>query len=163
MAKKVIVLNSKAFAYYFLQHYYRKNLETDFEDIDLKKFVAIFCKYASFNNKLLINEKGNAITTATDHVDFVNEIISKYTFSVEKNGRLFCRCFKSEILPNLREEYLHCDDNLKNLIIDYETTYMNEAYNNLNILMDIENTCVKNSDKNMKLMQEHTSTKGFDA
>lgn len=161
--KKNVIINSKAFAYYFLQHFYRKNLETNFEDTDLNHFISFFCNYALTQKCIVINEEGDALTNNVIYKRFANDIISKYTFSVEKKGRVYCRCFKSELLPALREEYLKSKQDFKNLIYDYETAYIDEAYNSPAMLKDIEDVCAKNSKASLKFMQTYTTEKGLDA
>ena len=163
MSKKTIILNSKAFAYYFLQHLYRNHLRTCFDDLDLKKFIAFFCRYANTTNKLLSDEKGNLLTNFEDYKNFADDIISGFTFDVQKNGLFAYRSFKSDVLHQLRDEYLQSDDNFKDLVSEYESAYVTNSYQNVKTLMEIENICSRNSENDMKEMEEFVKNKGFDA
>ena len=163
MGKKTIVLNSKAFAYYFLQHLYRNHLRTNFDDLDLKKFVGYFCRYANITNKLLSDEKGNFLTTAEDYNNFANDIISNFTFDMQKNGQFAYRCFRSDLLHEMRDEYVEANDDFKDLVSDYESAYIIDSYQNMKTLMEIENICSRNSNSDMKEMEAYIKEKGFDA
>jgi len=163
MDKKTVILNSKAFAYYFLQHYYRRNLKTDYDETDLKKFVIYFCRFAEIKNKLLVDENGKAILNSTDHLNFANTIMSNYSFDVEKNGKPFCKSFRTDLLTDIREEYLASSNDFKDLVSDYESAYIEEIYNNTKMLLEVECICAKNSNANLKFMQDMIKDKGFDA
>ena len=163
MNKKTIILNSKAFAYYFLQHYYRQYLQTDFDETDLKKFVIYFCRFAEIKNKLLVDEKGNPILSSTDHMNFANTIMSNYAFDVEKDGKPYCKSFRTDLLTDIREEYLASSNDFKDLVFDYESAYIEEVYNDTKMLLDVECLCAKNSNANLKHMQDMIKEKGFDA
>ena len=163
MDRKLVIVNSKAFGYYFLQHFYRKYSKTEFNEEDLIKFTGYFCRFANYLNKCLVREDGSIIEDATARNELCNEILNECTFDFDYNNRLCAKCFLSDKLPEMREAYLNADTEFKNLIIEYETAYVRDSYNSRSVLVDIENICAKNSDKNMEIMDKQLREKGFDA
>jgi hypothetical protein len=163
MSKRNVYVSSRAFAYYFLQHNYRKNLTTNFEHDDLVKFASFFFGYANTQNLIVLDENGNVLNNLQNQKNFAKLIVDKYSFPVEKNNRTLYNCFKISELSQMREAYLNSRNDFMDLVTEYETLYIEEAYTNESILKQIEDECFTNSSENLKAVQKYTKEKGFDA
>ena len=163
MDEKFLVLDNAAFAYYFMHHNYRKYQVVEFTEQDLLTFLDYFSYFASDKNFVLLNSEKKVLLEEDAQRTVVDSILDNFCVFLKHDGTQKHYCVDFECLSKMSRAYDYATPSFKQLVIDYETQYVIEAYSNKKALSNFE-SLIKSDAKRLKSrVDKNQKENNFDA
>lgn len=163
MDEKFLIMDNAAFAYYFVQHYYRKYQEVNFVDAELFTFLDYFSYFSSVKNIVLLNSEKNVLLDDDAKRTVVDNILDNFCVLIKKEGTKKIYCVDDECLTRLRRAYDYASSSFKKLVVDYETQLALEAYTNKKVLSNNEALIRSDAKRSKSRADKKDNDKTFDA
>ncbi len=150
MEEKRIVIESKAFAYYFLHHHLNNSYSSIFDRTEIKELLSAFCKHLQNDGYLPISKNGDSLGFLDTQKKVIDDILYKNTFIYRESIGNVLYCFIPESVDDMKNSFLSGDKIFKDKVLEYELLLTEMAFSNAFVMRDNDEIYKKFAENNRK-------------
>ena len=150
MEEKTIVIETQAFAYYFLHHHINKSLSSIFDRSEINELLSGFCKFLQNDGYIPVSKNGESLKFLDVQKKLVDDIIYNNTFVYHEGIGNILYCFIPEIIQSMSSQFLNGDKVFKDKVLEYELEMTQKAFSNVFVMRDNDQIYKNFAEKNRK-------------